>query len=54
MQLFSRTKSEKFAINFNGKNFHFTRFALGKSYMIDSHKNKQEKKRKIRKISEIT
>jgi len=29
-------------------------FALGKGYMIDSQKNKQEKKREIRKVNEIT
>jgi len=29
-------------------------FALGKGYMIDSQKDKQEKKREIRKVNEIT
>jgi len=42
---------KNFPINFNFfKNFSlFHIFALGKGYMIDSQKDKQEKKRKIKR-----
>jgi len=48
------TKEKIFPLISMTKFFILHIFALGKGYMIDSQKDKQEKKREIRKVNEIT